>query len=679
MHVKSVSIRNYRSLSNVTVKLDGLTTLIGPNGSGKTSVLRALELFSVDAPPVTAGDFNDGGESIVVDLVVSCEGIGEELAPYAVDGEICLRLEYEPPGDGKTRAKTAPKTYVRARLNTDFDKLRAMTTQKQIVPAIKNLKKDAMYVDLPECEPNAKEWRPRFRRYERDFFVKCPGHARSRLDCVELDAGEDIPGRLLDIVYVPAMRDITDDAEGGSGSYLGRLFNMAIDYAREGDTDVGRAANASVAAYREYFEAVRAKLVPRLNDGLSKKSRRFAKDATVTIDIGEPDGRLPPLNPTIAMDEGNRKAGGDRETAGTDIEHVGGGLQRIYLMALLETIAEQGARTAGRAPSSRARLVMIDEPELYQHPQRQRVILRELGRLTGSPAGIQVMCCTHSPYFIELSRITGLRLLTNDGDTSVHVATRQEIMEPILETYNTALADDDALNRWLDTNASHWITEGLFSRLAVLVEGIDDRNVLLATAGVLGIDLNEHEISTIPAHGKRKIGPIAHLFRPFGIPVYLVWDMDYGDDCEEDQRLLGLADPDWLERHGIPKKTTTARMFSCFEANLTAQLRGEIEGSKKALKKAGGWRGLLGGHALKIKKLKHCDSCKCEKIEPTESIKQLLGSRDAVYDILLKMREADEGALDSLAPVKIVRELVRAATAPRPAAGGDPAGGCAGG
>jgi len=477
------------------------------------------------------------------------------------------------------------------------------------------------------------------------------------------------------VVYVPAMRDIARDAAAGSGSYLGKLVNMAIDYERERDTDVGRAAKASVSAHGKYFEMVRDRLVPKLNDGLRTKSRRFAKGATVTIRIGRPDGSLPTLSPSIVLDEGN--GAGDEGAEGTDIEHVGGGLQRIYLMALLETIADQGGE--GGAPTSRARLVMIDEPELYQHPQRQRAILHALGKRVGPRSRIQILCCTHSPYFVELSRIDGLRLLTKDKSTSVHVATRQEIMGPILETYNTTLDDDDALNRWLDTNASHWITEALFSRLAVIVEGIDDRNILLAAARVLDTDLNEREITIVPAHGKPTLCPLAHLFVPFGVPLYLVWDLDDGnDDGEENDRLLRLADPGNYGRHAGLRETTVEDRFSCFRTNLTTVLHGEIADQKRALERAGGWSGLLGPHWPKLKAARHCDTCECERVEPSEAIKRLLGSRDVVHDLLSKIREVDEGAFDSLAPVRIVRTLVRVAQTPRPAVKRGHTDGCAG-
>jgi len=397
MRVKSVSIRNYRSLKDVTIRLDGLTTIIEPNGSGKTSVLRALELFSNDAPPVTLHDFNDEGEGIEVVLALPADGADEELAPYAVGGEIRLRRMYEPSDPEKPAARPAQKNHILTKLNSDFDKLRGMTNKTEIIPVIAALKEREIYAGLPECESAARVWTPLLLEYERKFCLEHPDHPSVRPGYSTWNTELLPPERFLDVVYVPAMRDIARDAAAGSGSYLGKLVNMAIDYERERDTDVGRAARASVSAHGKYFEMVRDRLVPKLNDDLRTKSRRFAKGATVTIRIGRLDGSLPTLSPSIVLDEGN--GAGDEGAEGTDIEHVGGGLQRIYLIALLETIADQGSE--GGAPTSRARLVMIDEPELYQHPQRQKV-LREALRALSEKNLRQVVYSTHSPHFVTL-------------------------------------------------------------------------------------------------------------------------------------------------------------------------------------------------------------------------------------------------------------------------------------
>ncbi|MHB8963741.1 MAG: ATP-dependent nuclease, partial [Saccharofermentanales bacterium] len=45
MKIRSVGIKNFRSLKDVTIVFDSVTTLIGPNGAGKSNVLRALDWF----------------------------------------------------------------------------------------------------------------------------------------------------------------------------------------------------------------------------------------------------------------------------------------------------------------------------------------------------------------------------------------------------------------------------------------------------------------------------------------------------------------------------------------------------------------------------------------------------------------------------------------------------------
>ena len=45
MKIQSVMIKNFRSLKDVSIIFDSVTTLIGPNGTGKSTVLRALDWF----------------------------------------------------------------------------------------------------------------------------------------------------------------------------------------------------------------------------------------------------------------------------------------------------------------------------------------------------------------------------------------------------------------------------------------------------------------------------------------------------------------------------------------------------------------------------------------------------------------------------------------------------------
>ena len=45
MNIQSVRIKNFRTLKDVTIPFDSVTTFIGPNGTGKSTVLRALDWY----------------------------------------------------------------------------------------------------------------------------------------------------------------------------------------------------------------------------------------------------------------------------------------------------------------------------------------------------------------------------------------------------------------------------------------------------------------------------------------------------------------------------------------------------------------------------------------------------------------------------------------------------------
>ena len=61
--LEKIHIKNYRSLRNVTLPLRHLTVLVGPNASGKSNTLKALQLFNgilrIETPPTTL-DFIQG-------------------------------------------------------------------------------------------------------------------------------------------------------------------------------------------------------------------------------------------------------------------------------------------------------------------------------------------------------------------------------------------------------------------------------------------------------------------------------------------------------------------------------------------------------------------------------------------------------------------------------------------
>lgn len=57
MVIESMQVKNFRSILEETLTFEQLTALVGTNGSGKSTFLRALELFYGNSPKFDIEDF----------------------------------------------------------------------------------------------------------------------------------------------------------------------------------------------------------------------------------------------------------------------------------------------------------------------------------------------------------------------------------------------------------------------------------------------------------------------------------------------------------------------------------------------------------------------------------------------------------------------------------------------
>jgi len=123
-----------------------------------------------------------------------------------------------------------------------------------------------------------------------------------------------------------------------------------------------------------------------------------------------------------------------------------------------------------------------------------------------------------------------------------------------------------------------WMNEGFFADVAVLVEGEEDRAAILGIAVAVGHDLESMGISVIPCMGKNNLDRPTAIFGNLQIPVYTIWDSDYGNTDKNEAsekernhcllRLFGQPIEDWPE--------VVTGEFACFKKDLTSTLCNEI-------------------------------------------------------------------------------------------------------
>lgn len=563
--IRRVSVRNFRCLREVDLDCSGLVALIGSNGSGKSALLHALRFFFGDLELDEADCWGeDPGLTVEVSVTIDVGHDDADLAPFLDEGGTIWVARRSVPLEGRREL-----SYVaRRKANPDFAQIRAQTKATPANALYEALNSD-QYGDLPawtnfgalpgvldaweQEHPNDLEW-------VEDSSI---GFGAGRIDLT----------RYLEPVFVPAVRDAASESEGAKTSVLRTLIERIVnpkalfaDTAQELDNEL-----------RERYEAMMVGADDALGQAattISARLGRFAPGAAVQL---EWDGRPPSVTtPGVRarLVEGGHAA---------EIGRQGHGVQRAYILALLHELADGGATTDEPSPLL---FMMIEEPELYQHPTRARMLARVLGELTtGEHARTQVIYATHSPHFVGLDRIESLRVfrLEPGGVHPSTAATRVDLSDVAGRLWTAGGEEGEpftveTLVPRLRLLAQVPVADGFFADGVILVEGEEDRAFLLAAAQDAGLDFDTKNVAVIPAGGKTNLDRPLQVFRELGIPVFTAFDGDLHVNQQQraanertNRLLLTLLEADPVDN---PQTQVTAD-WACFEETLERTVRQE--------------------------------------------------------------------------------------------------------
>lgn len=586
MRLSRLKVKNFRSIEEIEIKIDSVTRIIGSNGAGKSTLLKALELFYVPSvPPISPEDYFNRDQSREIEITLTFDNLGaddQRIFASRLNSSGSLVVARVFCGDSKLNGKFFGQTYQ----FKGFQSVRRMDKANDKRAAYGELQ--TQYTELAnvasaaEIETNLTEWEEN--NQEKCEFLRDDGQFFGFSNVAQ--------GKLSNstvLVYIPAVRDASIDAAEGKGSAVTKLLDFVVRTAIESRPDLITFRNDFTKKFQEIMNPANLSELGGLANTLTSTLKSFYSDTDILLDWKEMQPiSIPMPVANLALDDGGFV---------TAVERTGHGLQRALILTLLQHLAialrtaSDGARDSEPEQASGPSLVLaIEEPELYQHPTKQRhfaYVLESLAErhLPGVARETQVIFTTHSPLFIQIQRFEEVRLVrrrlpTQESlrDCIISTTNLSTIASKLTQLHQASVPFSEATLRPRLHTIDGVVSEGLFADVVVLVEGPSDRAALLACALLDGKNLMGSEIAVIGVGGKSCLDKPYLIFQELGIPVYMIWDCDQGgSDFRPEQnrvlqRIAGVPEVEIMD-----SCTRIERNFTCFTKNIEDMMKGEIE------------------------------------------------------------------------------------------------------
>jgi putative ATP-dependent endonuclease of OLD family len=595
MLITTLEVMNFRCVKSGILNCGKLTALVGANGAGKSTFLKALALFYDLSPRLEKRDWYNEDQTVPIEIAVTFIDLGEaerqRFSNY-VDGDSLTVVRVISLTDNKIQTKY----HGSRRSNPEFKAVRSAGTAGDLRKAYKALTDSEKYATLPPYANKEAAFQA-LESWETEHTEECKRDRDDGQFFGFKEVGLGFLGDFTRHIYVPAVRDAGADADESKESAVKEIVDLVVRNALAAHKSIVALKAETKKKYEEIVNPKNLEGLSKLEEDLTRTLSEYVVDAKVKLDwlpTRDVQLELPKTDVTLYEDG-----------YPSSVNRTGHGLQRAFILTMLQHLAitpatevdgKNSDATQGEIPpqpdlSASPNLVLcIEEPEVYQHPSRQRhfaTVLHKLasGAIEGVARKTQILYSTHSPIFIGLDRFDQVRVLRK---------VTQEIDKPKFSSISETNLNAVAARLWLSSNSegpqytgetlvprlqtimTPWMNEGFFADLVVLVEGEDDLAAIRGTALARDVSLDKLDIAVIPCLGKNNIDRPALIFTMLDIPTYIVWDSDKNKGPkdahpETNRRLLRLLGETEEE---FPGKV--AKKFACFENNLESTLQLEL-------------------------------------------------------------------------------------------------------
>jgi putative ATP-dependent endonuclease of OLD family len=513
MKLSKLHVRNYRALRDVEIPLSNFVCLTGENNAGKSSVLQALSLFASGAK-LASTNFFDAAVEVTITLTLS-DVQKEDLSRLIVD-EHRKRIE--------TLVKNNTLELVRSFAPDGTSKLGHYTLlpkdarfrPEEVTKCLKGKKGKEIPLILGKTFPE---------------LAKDPNSAVKLLSATTQDAAKELIDELAqslsadqkqkafaslptgggftltpllpEVIYIPAVKDLADDVKTTESSSFGKILGIVLDDViplLKSEADLFSKLRAKLNRVSDEFGKMKD---DRLDDlkFIETEMQGFVRESfrSVTLEMEIPPPKLESIFSTarILVDDGTKGS----------LDTKGDGLRRAVVFAILRTYVTLVAKKAQAAQSNRtdesgdnqrspgrekSYLLLYEEPELFLHPDAQRLLFEALGAFSVQH---HVVVTTHSPLFLgPEATATFIRLSKGQENNCPKPFSKAH---PI-DLSELAPKDEFQMICFENNNAA------FFSRTVVLVEGDSDQIVFPHIARVLDPEwiCSRHSLAFVKIHGK---------------------------------------------------------------------------------------------------------------------------------------------------------------------------------
>ncbi len=431
MKLSRVRVKNFRSRKDVEVEFEAYTCLVGANGTGKSSLLKALNLFFCGKPDgphspigLTEEDFHgrNTGEPIQVELTFTDldSSAREEFSHYVRANELRVVAEMVfDPGSGTSQMSQHGFRLAKPEFEPYFRRDKEKALAAELGEIYEDLRRE--FPELPVASTKAAR-QSALEAYVIAHPEECE-LVRSSDRFYGVSRGVDKLERHVQWVFVPAVKDAVLEGAESKNTAIGDLLQRTVRAQLSFEDEIQELRASAHDGYQEILVDKQSEL-DEISNRLDKQIKVWASpQASLSLSWTEDPERSvrigDPFAEAIAT-EGSFAGG---------LGNFGHGFQRSFLLAVLQELVnvnESGPKL----------LLACEEPEIYQHPPQAKHLASVLKDL--STENCQVLLATHSPSFVPADMLEGVKKFRIDRSksaSSIAATTLEAITADCAEAY----------------------------------------------------------------------------------------------------------------------------------------------------------------------------------------------------------------------------------------------------